>query len=152
MTQGFSQRALMALSPSRIKTTASAISADWDITPVSLSESGLAMLQLRDGALEERFNLGELPLSVAHLRIQPPGHRAVEGAAAIMSDDRDLVESMAILDAVYAHALPGAEQIQALLEEGHALLAEADRRRNAMLTRTQVDFSLLDSVEDADAD
>jgi alpha-D-ribose 1-methylphosphonate 5-triphosphate synthase subunit PhnG len=122
--------------------------AGWHVRNKALPQSGLAMLQLTDSALQDNFNLGEIPLSTAHVEIVLADGSSVEGAAQVMDEGHQLAENLAICDAVLRHRLPGCECIEQAVTEGMATLAQHNRERQAMLAGTRVDFSLLDSVDD----
>ncbi|MBD1400872.1 phosphonate C-P lyase system protein PhnG [Pelovirga terrestris] len=118
------------------------------VVDLALPQAGLALLQLRDGALAEPYFIGEIPLARAVVRVTDPEGRQSEGAAQIMDDRAGLARDIAICDAVLAAGLAGEELIHALLTQGTRLRAQIDAERGALLTRTRVDFSLLDGVSE----
>lgn len=121
-----------------------------NIVDVSLPQSGLSLLKLRDAALLDAWYPGEVPLARAHVRVRASDGREVEGAAQLIDDRARLARHIAILDAVLAGRLPGWEAAAALLESGGAVReAEAGERR-ALLAATRVDFSPLSASEDDD--
>jgi alpha-D-ribose 1-methylphosphonate 5-triphosphate synthase subunit PhnG len=122
----------------------------WQVSPKALPQSGLGMLQLTDSALQDNFNLGEFPLSTAWVVIRLSDGRTVEGAAQVMDDRQQLAEHLAVCDAVLRHRLPGCERVEQEIAHGMEDLARLNRERQAMLVRTRVDFSLLDSIDDDD--
>lgn len=124
--------------------------AGWRVRDKTLPQSGLAMLQLTDSALQDNFNLGEIPLSSAHVVISLADGSEVEGAAQVMGEGRQLAASLAVCDAVLRHRLPGFERVEDAVSQGMATLSQQHRERQSMLARTRVDFSLLDSVDDDD--
>ena len=121
---------------------------DWRIQPKTLTQAGLGMLQLRDSAHLDNYNLGEIPLASAWLVIELPSGETFEGAAQVMDDKPEIAEALAVCDAVLRHQLPGVEEVEAELARGFTALAQQARERRAMLARTRVDFSLLDSGDD----
>lgn len=142
---------LSALPGTEVIDLAQHISADWEIHPQHPSQSGLAMLQLRDSVAHENFYLGEFPLAHAHVVIIV-NNESVHGTAQLMSDDQELAEALAICDAVLAHSLPSWSQVNALLEKGMTIRQRQQAIRDSMLNKTHVDFSLLDNAVDADDD
>jgi len=143
-------RALLARPAERIQTLAQQLceQGGWQLSPKALPQTGLGMLQLTDSALQDGYNLGEFPFSSAWLTITLPDGRRVEGAAQVMDDRVALAEALAVCDAVLRHCLPGREAVEDELSAGHADLITQQRERDAMLARTRVDFSLLDSNDD----
>ncbi|GAB4289972.1 MAG: hypothetical protein Kow0083_02850 [Methylophaga sp.] len=143
-------RLLMGCPASQVCELAQQLSSQWPLRYKSLPQSGLGMMKLRDGAMNEPFYLGEIPLASAWVELTLPSGDKAEGAAQLMSDDQQLAEAVAICDAVLANRLEGAERIMSLLQQGHDIIAREKRHRKQMLQRTRVDFSLLDAVEDND--
>jgi alpha-D-ribose 1-methylphosphonate 5-triphosphate synthase subunit PhnG len=140
--------ALSAISKEKLKRAVEEICLNWEIKPKTLPQSGLGLLQLKESALSENFFLGEFPVSSAYITITLPNGDKIEGASIIMSDDPELAERLAICDAVLSAKLSGHEQIDAFVQEGLRIREEQQKVRNAMLASTQVDFSLLDTVEE----
>jgi alpha-D-ribose 1-methylphosphonate 5-triphosphate synthase subunit PhnG len=126
----------------------SELSQNLKIRPKAVSQSGLGMLKLEDSAYGEPFYLGEIPFSSAWLEIETEDGVIAEGAAQIMDDQIEVVEAMAICDAILANQLMGWEQILEMVDEGAKKREDISRERKTMLASTQVDFSLLDEVED----
>jgi len=126
----------------------SELSQNLKIRPKAVSQSGLGMLKLEDSAYGEPFYLGEIPFSSAWLEIETEDGVITEGAAQIMDDQIEVVEAMAICDAILANQLMGWEQILEMVDEGAKKREDISRERKTMLASTQVDFSLLDEVED----
>jgi alpha-D-ribose 1-methylphosphonate 5-triphosphate synthase subunit PhnG len=139
-------RALRALPSEELLNLIMEISASWTIQPKALSHAGLGMLQLEDGAYKEPFFLGEFPLASAWVEITTPEGVTAQGAAQVMDDDVELVETLAICDAVLSARLPEWERLSELLERGVEIIDTKDRERKQMLAATQVDFSLLEDV------
>jgi alpha-D-ribose 1-methylphosphonate 5-triphosphate synthase subunit PhnG len=104
------------------------------------------MLQLEDGAYREPFFLGEFPLASAWVEITTPEGITAQGAAQVMDDDVELVETLAICDAILSARLPNWEKLAEMMERGEQAVAAKDRERKQMLAATQVDFSLLEDV------
>lgn len=122
------------------------VSKDWILRPKSLPQSGLGMMKLRDSAFNEAFYLGEFPVSSAWLEVTTPeGHKA-EGAAQVMDDNVEIVEALALCDAVLSSELPGWQQVYTMVEQGVAIREKTNHERKVMLARTLVNFSLLDNV------
>lgn len=118
------------------------------VTDVSLPQSGLALVQMRDGAFREPWYLGEVPLARAHVRVRAPDGREAEGAAQVLDDRAGLARTLALLDAVLAARLPGFERVAALIERGRARRAAEHDERRQILTRTRVDFATLGAAEE----
>jgi alpha-D-ribose 1-methylphosphonate 5-triphosphate synthase subunit PhnG len=124
--------------------------AGWQVRPKALPQSGLGMLQLTDSALQDNFNLGEIPLSTAWVEIALADGSSVEGAAQLMDESHQQAGNLAVCDAVLRHRLPGCELIEQEIAMGMEELAQRRRERQSMLARTRVDFSLLDRIDDDD--
>lgn len=139
-------RALRALPSEELLDLVMEISSSWTIQPKALSHAGLGMLKLEDGAHKEPFFLGEFPLASAWVEITTPEGVTAQGAAQVMDDDVELVETLAICDAVLSARLPDWERLSELLERGVEIIEIKDRERKQMLAATQVDFSLLEDV------
>lgn len=117
--------------------------------PLIPSESGLALLPWQDAVMHQPFYLGEVPMSRAAVALTNHLGQRIEGGAVLMADDLPLAEALAVLDAVWAHRWPGAEQVAALAAQGQQVLAHRRAARHTMLTRTRVDFSLLSQADEA---
>jgi alpha-D-ribose 1-methylphosphonate 5-triphosphate synthase subunit PhnG len=139
-------RALSELPSDELLDSVLEISKFWKIQPKALSHAGLGMLQLEDGALKEPFFLGEFPLASAWVEIKTPDGKTAQGAAQIMDDNVELVETLAICDAILSARLPNWERLADMLERGAEALEQKNRERKQMLASTQVNFSLLDDV------
>jgi len=144
-------RALQALPEEQILSLAKEMMSAWRVRPKVVPQAGLGMLKLKDSTLCEPFYLGEFPLATAWIEVETADGTLAEGAAQIMSDRTELAEAFALCDAVLAERLPGWEQVADLLAEGVAIRAQMAEERKQILSRTQVDFSLLDDVGGADA-
>jgi alpha-D-ribose 1-methylphosphonate 5-triphosphate synthase subunit PhnG len=139
-------RALRALPSEELLNLVMEISSSWKIRPKALSHAGLGMLKLEDGAFKEPFFLGEFPLASAWVEITTPEDVTAQGAAQVMDDDVELVETLAICDAVLSARLPNWERLAEMLERGAEAIETKNRERKQMLATTQVDFSLLEDV------
>jgi len=144
-------RLLLALPPQKIKEAVQHVAELCQVVDLALPQSGLALLQLRDGALAELYFIGEIPLSRAQVTVIDKNGKNGEGAAQILDDRASLARDVAVLDAMLANRLNGHETIERLLEEGAHRLARNEASRRVILERTRVDFSLLDATaEDND--
>lgn len=141
-------RLLCALPAQQVRHCAARLSEGWQISDVLLPQSGLGLMQMRDSTRAEPYFIGEIPLSRAHVRITDQQGRVAEGAAQLMDDRVSLARAIAILDAIKAAGWNGTEEIDALLEAGDKQLQQTEQERRAMLTRTQVNFALLESAEE----
>lgn len=143
-------RALATQSTQQLTAVLDEITVHWTISPVQLPETGLAMLQLRDSAFNDPYFLGEIPLASAWVSIRTEDQQEYQGAAQLMDDDREMIEALAVCDAILAHRLPGWQALYQRVEIGMAALANEQQRRNAMLAKTRVDFALLNATEQDD--
>lgn len=135
----------------KAETLAAEIAGHCDVRDITLPQSGLGLLKLPDSALNDLYFLGEVPVSHAHVEVIAPDGTRAEGGARLLDDRRSLARALAVLDATLAAGLPHHEQALRLLETGRATLQETEAGRNAILTSTRVDFSLLgDGSEDDD--
>lgn len=120
------------------------------VEDISLPQSGLSLLKLRDAALLDAWYLGEIPLARAHVRLHAHDGRQAEGGAQLLDDRARLARQIAILDAVLSARLPGWEGAAALLEKGRVRCERERAERQALLAATRVDFAILNAVEDDD--
>lgn len=146
--------ALAALPAAEVQGLAGAIATRYRVEDVSLPESGLALLPLRDSALEETFYLGEVPVSQARVRLlEATGRCAAEGGTVLLDDRAQLARCIAVLDAALAARVDGWEAIAVLIERGQRRRDAQTALRRRFLARTRVDFSLLGpQEEDGDDD
>ena len=135
--------ALAAASRPRVKELAQQLANIHTVTPLAVTQAGLALLPLKDTVEHETFYLGEIPLSRSHIEIKTSDGKTGQGGAAVMADDGDLADALAICDGVLAHQLMGWQDVATLLAEGAAVLSHRARIRQTMLTRSRVHFSLL---------
>ncbi len=145
-------RLLAALPAREVLDCAGALTADWQVGDVTLPQSGLGLLQLRDSALGEPYFLGEIPLARAHVRLTRPDGASAEGAAQLLDDRAGLARAIAILDAIKAAQWPGHERIDALLDAGAVRVEQEAALRRATLARTRVDFSMLGTTDEDEDD
>lgn len=139
-----------ALPAAELKARAATLAKRYPVTDLTLPETGLGLLQLRDSALNEAYFLGEVPLARAHVRLDISEGGQAEGAAQVLDDRASLARALAILDAALAACLPGSEIAADLLRQGAARIAEQDAERRALLAATRVDFALLGGGEEDD--
>ncbi|MCL7419709.1 MAG: phosphonate C-P lyase system protein PhnG [Methylobacter sp.] len=145
-------KALACQSKQTLKALLDEWGSQWTIRPVQLTQTGLAMLQLRDSAFNDPYFLGEIPLASAWVELVTSDGERFQGAAQLLDDDSEKIELLAVCDAVLAHRLPGWQALHQLLEMGLHQLSEQQAVRNAMLAKTRVDFALLNAAEDDDDD
>lgn len=143
-------RMWQAREPSHIKALARQVTVGCEITDLHIPKAGLGLLQLRDSALGDAYFLGEIPVTKAHVRIQSPSGKSVEGGAVCMDDRVGLTRAMAILDGVLAAKLPGWEMVEQSLHAGAAQVQADSALRRANLSATKVDFSLLGMMDEDD--
>lgn len=133
---------LLALAErAEVLATAEALQAEVRIEPLAPPESGLVLLALRDSVAGTAFHVGEMPAARVALRIRTADGRTAEGGAVVQGEDLELAQAIALLDAVLAHGLPGAERVAALLAEGARRAAAIEQRRALLRARTRVDFT-----------
>lgn len=145
-------RALTAHPPERVKALASELAAGYKVLITSLPQAGLGQLTLLDGAFHDPYYLGEFPLSTCSVEIMLPDGRVCPGATQVMADDADLAYALAVLDAVLAAKLPGAEQVASLVESGLDSRRQEEEQRRLLLAATRVDFALLNAIGGEAAD
>lgn len=141
-------RLLIAAPPQAVLQAGAALSEQLRVDDLQLPQSGLALLQLEDGALGDAYFLGEIPLARARVRVVAPDGSSAEGAAQIIDDRAGLARAIAVLDAVLSARLDGWESAAALLAAGAAALQGQQAARQAMLAATRVNFSLIGNEHD----
>ena len=141
-------RALASHPTDELLALAAELTARYPAEPLVVPQAGLAMLPLRDSVAGQPFNLGELPLSVAHVSLTCPDGTTVTGGAALMRDDADLAVALAVIEGVLAARLEGWEPIAELVSQGLAAMAREATVRRSMLARSKVDFALLDQADE----
>lgn len=139
-------RALTAHPSERVKALASDFAKRYKVLLTSLPQAGLGQLTLLDGAFGEPYYLGEFPLATCSVEIVLPDGRVCPGATHVMTDDADLAYALAILDAVLAANLPGAELVADLVTSGLDLRRQEEEQRRLLLAATRVDFALLNAA------
>ncbi len=144
-------RALTAHSPKIVIQLAAQLTEGWEISYETIPQTGLSLLQLQDSVFHEPYYLGEIPLSTAWVKLKIGNGQNYEGAAQVMSDVPNLATSLAICDAIFMNQLEGWREVAYLIERGRVIRQEEDNLRGAMLTKTKVDFSLLNQ-EESDAE
>jgi len=112
-------------------------------------ECGFTLLPLQDGALGQRFFLGEVPVSVSHVSLKHKNGTICHGGAVIMRDDIELARSIAILEAVLSQCVEPMPEPAELLRQAIAVSSERDSAMQAAIDRTRVDFSILPGGADA---
>lgn len=145
-------RALSAHPATHLNALARQQSEGCEVRLTSLPQAGLGLLTLTDGAFHEPYYLGEFPLSACRVELSLADGRRAEGGAQVLADDAELARSLAILDAVLAARLPGWEFVAEQVNAGADKIRATDRRRQAMLAATRVDFAMLNNSEDEDND
>ena len=138
--------ALSAIPSSELLRLTEKLTVDWQVQAKAVPQSGLGILRLNDSALHEDFYLGEFPFASAWLQVTTSDGKTAEGAAQLMDERLDVVEAMALCDAILSARLPGWERVLRLIETGLALREATRRERSLMLAHTRVDFSLLDEA------
>lgn len=118
--------------------------------PIQPSGDGFALLQLEDSTQRQPFNLGELPLATAVVRVTTPDGRTLDGAAQLMTSDVAQVEGIAVWDAILADDAQEDEAKAAwrigaaLLEQAQVARDELTQQRQAILGATKVKFQMMD--------
>ncbi len=141
---------LLAAERDEVLGVAGTLVAEFSVIPLQPAESGLALMQWRDSVMHQAFFLGEVPIARAAVALIDTQGRRFEGGAVVMADDAELAYALAVLDAVWAYRLPGAEIVDALAISGEGARARIRAERQAILKRTRVDFSLLSQADDED--
>lgn len=145
-------RQLMALPERDVVEAIARLAVNYRVEDITLPQSGLGLLQLRDGAFHEAYFPGEIPLATAHVMLSAHDGRHAEGAAQIMHDSVAFARAISIADAIVGNGLPEKTEVDALLQRGEALLKAQASACKKMLASTKVDFSLLGSTEEEDTD
>ena len=145
-------RQLMAVPAVDVIAVATILASQYQVEDVTLPQAGLALMQLRDSALNEAYYPGEIPLASARVILTSADGTQHEGAALVMHDSATFARAVAVIDAALAANLPGSETIDVLLDRGAELLKQQSANRKKILARTRVDFALLGSTEEEDGD
>jgi len=142
--------ALCALPAAEVKHLANVLSGELEVRDVALPHAGLGLLNLRDGAFEESYFIGEIPVARAEVIVRSAAGDEERGGALIVDDRAQLARAIAILDAVLAGKLPGSAPALALLRRGMEVRRQKHDERKKLLAATRVDFSLLGQEDDED--
>lgn len=142
--------ALCALHANEVKQTVVELLKNFKVHDAALPQAGLGLLSLRDGAFNESFFIGEMPVARAEVIVRTAAGVEVRGGAVIIDDRAQFARSIAILDAVLAGKLPGWEQAAGLVQQGMAVRGQKHSERKKLLAATRVDFSLLGQEDDED--
>jgi alpha-D-ribose 1-methylphosphonate 5-triphosphate synthase subunit PhnG len=135
--------ALACLSTVKLRNAVLPILENYDLEHQALPEDGLGLLQVQDGSWGQAFYLGEFPLASAHIILKTPQGREFSGAAQYLGDRKEKAVSMAVCDAVLANNLPEKQSVWELVSAGKKKREAIKRQRQAMISRTRVDFDLL---------
>lgn len=142
----------MALPEDEVMAVAENFASQYTVEDIKLPQAGLGLMQLKDSALQQGYFLGEIPLATAHVVLTDAQQNRAEGAAQIMHSEAGYARAIAIMDAVASAKLAGHEVVTQLLALGLAELLARQSSRKKMLARTRVDFALLSSAEEEEAD
>lgn len=145
-------RLLLAVPAASVRALAAQLAHSLQVEDLHLPQSGLGLLSLRDSALNDAYFPGEITLSRAHVRVTAGDGTPVEGAAQLLDDRASLARAIAVIDAVLAGQLPGFAAALPLLQAGQERLDADKRLRQALLSTTRVDFSLIGTEQDDDHD
>ncbi len=126
------------------------LSTNWQVAPKQLTQTGLAALKMQESAFNDPFFIGEIPLASAWVVIKTENGQQYEGAAYLMDDDAQKIESLALCDAILNHQLAGWEQVYAFVEQGMKVIELEQLQRKKILSKTTVDFALLNASENDD--
>lgn len=140
--------AMAVLPPERVMEMAGRLAKRHSVNLLAVPQAGIALLPLRESVERQVFYLGDVPLSTCRVEIRSPEGHTVEGAALLMADDAERAEAMAICEGVLAHRLDGWQETAGLVAEGLEHLRHEARIRKTMLTRSWVDFALLNEEAD----
>ncbi|MEM9882394.1 MAG: phosphonate C-P lyase system protein PhnG [Planctomycetota bacterium] len=139
--------ALLRVEESRVIALAETLAEQHAVRMKRVPKAGLAMMRLRDSVKSQAFNLGEIPLSSAHVVFTDPHGTEHEGGCQIMRDHEGLAVAIAVCDGVLAAGVKGAAEVLALVREGLASLRNETAVRRGMRERSRVSFALM-SQED----
>jgi len=139
--------ALAALSPVELRSAVLPILDSYDLEHQALPEDGLGLLKIKDGAWGQSFYLGEFPLASAHIILRTPQGREFFGAAQYLGDRKEKAIHMAVCDAVLTHDLPESHIVWELVRAGKMKREEIKRQRQAIVSRTRVDFDVLSPAQ-----
>ncbi|TVR39652.1 MAG: phosphonate C-P lyase system protein PhnG [Planctomycetota bacterium] len=145
-------RCLLLCDGAAVQRTAKALADRYVVAHHQRPQEGLTMLQMREPNRGEAFLLGELPTASAAVSLRDSNGNTIYGGVVLMHHDQDFAVAAAIIDAVVAAAWTGAEDAAQLITEGWQRLCHEDAIRGALLTRTTVDFALLEAADDDEED
>lgn len=142
--------ALCALPASKVRHLADVLSGELEVRDVAPPHAGLGLLNLRDGAFQESYFIGEIPVARAEVVVHSAAGDEARGGALIVDDRAQLARAIAILDAVMAGKLPGWVNAMTLVQQGMEVRQQKQNERKKLLAATRVDFSLLGQEDDED--
>jgi alpha-D-ribose 1-methylphosphonate 5-triphosphate synthase subunit PhnG len=142
-----SLRALMALPKQRVVDVITRLADGFNVRLTNVPSAGLGLLKFNDSALHDPFYLGEFPLATAGVELTGADGSVFQGAAQVMDDDVEFVTTLAIADAILTNQLSGSDELTELVSQGERRLAREQAIRHSILSRTKVDFSLLNMTE-----
>jgi len=122
----------------RICEIAEQILADTTVEVIKKPSSGMIMMRFRDTAEKCIFNLGEVLVTEAEVRIDEE-----LGYAMVMGRDPETALAGAILDAAVESGHPLAPEIIDLLRSEEVRLKEALQKTWAEVATTKVDFEVM---------
>jgi len=142
--------ALCSLPANEVRHLAVALSNKLEVRDVALPQTGLGLLNMREGAFQESYFIGEIPVARAEVVVRDAAGDEVRGGALIVDDRAQLARAIAILDAVMAGKLPGWVNAMTLVQQGLEAHQQKQTERKSLLAATHVDFSLLGQEGDED--
>ncbi|MEM1107095.1 MAG: phosphonate C-P lyase system protein PhnG [Planctomycetota bacterium] len=141
--------ALLRVEESRVIALAETLAERHGVRMKRVPKSGLAMMRLRDSVQNQAFNLGEIPLSSAHVVFNGPNGTEHEGGCQIMSDHEALAVAIAVCDGVLAAQVEGASEVAALVREGVGASHDDASVRRGMRKRSRVSFALMNQEDES---
>ncbi|MEM6458446.1 MAG: phosphonate C-P lyase system protein PhnG [Planctomycetota bacterium] len=141
--------ALLRVEESRVIALAEVLAERHRVRMKRVPKSGLAMMRLRESVQNQAFNLGEIPLSSAHVVFTGPDGTEHEGGCQIMRDHEALAVAIAVCDGVLAAAVRGAAEVAALVREGLAVARNDAAVRRGMRERSRVSFALMNQEDES---
>jgi phosphonate C-P lyase system protein PhnG len=114
------------------------------LTVITSEPSGIALLEMEESVLRERFYLGEVAvgeccMEVKHLETG----EVVNGYCHLLGRSGKVLEYIAICDALLRMEGFLSEELNILLESGYLNWQQEMRLRELMMEQTKVDFSIL---------
>ncbi|MBB6431369.1 phosphonate C-P lyase system protein PhnG [Algisphaera agarilytica] len=141
--------ALLRVEESRVIALAETLAERHGVRMKRVPKSGLAMMRLRDSVQSQAFNLGEIPLSSAHVVFNGPNGTEHEGGCQIMRDHEALAVAIAVCDGVLAAEVEGTSEVASLVCEGAAVSREDAAVRRGMRERSRVSFALMNQQDES---